>query len=413
MPILVLAAMVAACPDCDGDPTSSEPPERDAITSVIVSPDQAAILPGEQQQFTATAHGEGGQQIAGVSFEWSSDDPNVATVDDSGLATGVAEGVAGIAAVVESGTVRGTATLTVEAEPASGYDRIAFASNRDTPDGTFELYSVALDGSDVRRLTHTRCAVYDPTDSGSSNWPAWSNGGERIAFSRRCPPFFVGEPDVFDIVSVRFDGADARELTAGSGGTGPSWSPTDDMIAYAADQEIRVVGPDGSGDRRVASTLTIDAGLGQPTTTSQAWYSDDQQGALIAFSFDGVTIPVSILFTNLEGELFQFAEINDGGYDNQLPAVGPDGTIAFVSDRSGNLDIWLFDPTGLTLTQLTTHQTADSHPAWSPDGTEVAFTSARDGDLDIYVIDRDTGSARQVTDHPAADVRPTWSPRSP
>ena len=46
--------------------------------------------------------------------------------------------------------------------------------------------------------------------------------------------------------------------------------------------------------------------------------------------------------------------------------------IVFASDRSGNWDIWMVDPDGTNLEQLTTDSSSDTSPQISPDGTVMA-----------------------------------------
>jgi tricorn protease len=35
---------------------------------------------------------------------------------------------------------------------------------------------------------------------------------------------------------------------------------------------------------------------------------------------------------------------------------------------------------------MTFHDAMDYHPRWSPDGSEIAFTSDRSGNLDIWIM---------------------------
>ena len=77
---------------------------------VIVSPDSAAIPAGGTQQFTATVLDLHGNPLA-CSITWSSNNTAVATVDGTGLATGVAPGTAIITATCQAAS--GSATLTV------------------------------------------------------------------------------------------------------------------------------------------------------------------------------------------------------------------------------------------------------------------------------------------------------------
>lgn len=55
----------------------------------------------------------------------------------------------------------------------------------------------------------------------------------------------------------------------------------------------------------------------------------------------------------------------------------------------------------------------DREAAWSPDGKQIAFISDRSGEEQVYVIDQAGGEARQLTDvAPARLYRPGWSPDS-
>jgi beta-lactamase superfamily II metal-dependent hydrolase len=81
------------------------------VTSVAVSPSAATVAPGATLQLTATATDAAGGTAA-VVFAWTSADPAVATVDGSGLATGVAAGTTTVRATAPNG-VYGEATLTV------------------------------------------------------------------------------------------------------------------------------------------------------------------------------------------------------------------------------------------------------------------------------------------------------------
>lgn len=78
---------------------------------VEVLPGEASAVPGATQQFTATVRDlDGNPMIASVS--WASSDAAVATVDQTGLATAMADGNATITAT--SGLLSGSATLVVE-----------------------------------------------------------------------------------------------------------------------------------------------------------------------------------------------------------------------------------------------------------------------------------------------------------
>ena len=83
------------------------------VSSVTVSPAADTVVAGDTLHLSAEAVDSNGHEIAEAEFEWASSDTLVATVDDSGLVTGVAAGQAEITAT--SSGVTGRAELTVVA----------------------------------------------------------------------------------------------------------------------------------------------------------------------------------------------------------------------------------------------------------------------------------------------------------
>ena len=88
------------------------------IESVDITPDSATTTAlGETRKFSAVARDARGAVVPGVAFTWSSSTSTVATIDTSGLATGLASGTATI--TVSSGGVSDSATLRVTQVVAS------------------------------------------------------------------------------------------------------------------------------------------------------------------------------------------------------------------------------------------------------------------------------------------------------
>jgi serine/threonine protein kinase len=90
------------------------------------------------------------------------------------------------------------------------------------------------------------------------------------------------------------------------------------------------------------------------------------------------------------------------------PTLSPDGKwFLYVSQASGNWDIYLQSVGGQTGLNLTKESTAaDLEPAFSPDGELIAFYSTRDGS-GLYVMGRTGDAPRRIT---AEGRTPAWSP---
>lgn len=132
-------------------------------------------------------------------------------------------------------------------------EHITFTSHRD---GTSDIWTVAVDGSDLRNLTAEDYSL----DSNST----WSPDGDRIAFgSDRGSSSQSGG----DIYVMNADGRDVRRITFDDSAYAPAWSPDDCGIAFnsgvSGTSQIYVMESDGSHIRQL-TTSHPDA-RGKPT----------------------------------------------------------------------------------------------------------------------------------------------------
>jgi dipeptidyl aminopeptidase/acylaminoacyl peptidase len=98
------------------------------------------------------------------------------------------------------------------------------------------------------------------------------------------------------------------------------------------------------------------------------------------------------------------------------PTISPDGKwVAFVvttPDMSANRNasnIWIVSTGGGEAMQLT-QSGHDSSPAWSPDGKTLAFLSSREGNSQVYVLPMEGGEAHAVTHLSTGADLVKWSP---
>jgi dipeptidyl aminopeptidase/acylaminoacyl peptidase len=73
-------------------------------------------------------------------------------------------------------------------------------------------------------------------------------------------------------------------------------------------------------------------------------------------------------------------------------------------------NIWLYDLVARSLEQFTASTKSDSRPRWSPDGRTLAFLSNRDGESQIYLIPLAGGEAKPLTDSKTGIQSFEWAP---
>ena len=98
------------------------------------------------------------------------------------------------------------------------------------------------------------------------------------------------------------------------------------------------------------------------------------------------------------------------GVEN-LPTWSPEGgRIAYMSNQSGNWDIWVSQVSGGPAVNLTQDfEGLDVGPSWSPDGSQIAFRSERDGG-GCFIMSALGGTPRRVVSQPnTGSGGPTWS----
>ena len=95
-----------------------------------------------------------------------------------------------------------------------------------------------------------------------------------------------------------------------------------------------------------------------------------------------------ICAANIDGN--DVRHLNPNPYDCYSPKISPDGkTIAFVSARESDIEIYLMDADGRNARRITNGIGVSIQPAFSPDGTKLAFVSDRSDTFQIYLMHLD------------------------
>src|SRR5690242_18312374 len=94
---------------------------------------------------------------------------------------------------------------------------------------------------------------------------------------------------------------------------------------------------------------------------------------------------------------------------NEGPQSSPDGKkLAFMSDRSGSLEIWTSNQDGSSLVKLTNLGSCGS-PRWSPDSRWIAFDTKPAGRPAIYIVPASGGQPVSLVQEESENMVPSWS----
>jgi len=276
-------------------------------------------------------------------------------------------------------------------------DGEALAVVEASPQGANGIFLLSMETREKRRLTSPPAGMEDL-------FPAFSPDGRTLAFVRLR---VWGDTDVF-LLPMRAGESSGEpvRLTHGAGFvSGLDWTPNGDSVLFSSNRE---------GGRRLWRVPAV-GGQPQPLAAGGEGASElsaSRQGRRLAYSRIAEDYNIwRIGISGGAGRASPPAKLISSTRLDERARYSPDGKrIVFISDRSGNEEVWACDTEGSNCVQLT-HFRGPSVgcPRWSPDGRRIAFDSTREGNADVYIVGADGGAARRLTQEPSHDIRPSWS----
>lgn len=201
----------------------------------------------------------------------------------------------------------------------------------------------------------------------------------------------------------------------------PRAYPSGDFVAamstYKEDADVVVM---STRERKLYKNLTRGYTTSYEYLVSQWVTTGPQSGPDLAISPDGNSVAVFarrergrelLLLNALDGGIRERIEMPD--LDQQLsPAFSPDGRlVAFRALKEGTADIYGYDTTTRTITDLTQDSAFDFSPVFSPDGQWLYYCSARGTKLKIFRLRPGAPESReQITYGDWNDEDPSLSP---
>ena len=272
----------------------------------------------------------------------------------------------------------------------------------------FALYLVSTADAGMTQLTYPPEGLVDHS-------PRFSPDGSKVAFVRGL------EGGTGDLCFLNLDGnyqpvGEARMVEYDYGQIfNPTWSRDGKAVflssGYEASSRLWKIQVGGKGNALIQQ---VQQGLGELTISRAGSVVSVQQSS-----------DLNIWQRKLEPSSTDTALARNvnSSRNEWAPVYSPDGKrIAFLSDRSGEVKLWICDADGRNLIELASGLSSYNNIlSWSPDGKWLAFDSHVGGNSDIYLICAETryehelccqGSdrcSRRLTEHPGEDMLPSWS----
>ncbi|MEM7354014.1 MAG: hypothetical protein AAF657_24645, partial [Acidobacteriota bacterium] len=265
----------------------------------------------------------------------------------------------------------------------------------EAPGEPWGVFRLDLETGDRHRLTQP------PEGSLGDYHPAVSPDGRWIAFGRRSNDFR------HDVMVAAADGTGARSLTDDPWGQvrGLEWSADSRSVLYSSNRAGRFVlwraNLEGGEPERLP---ILDDWIVQPSL--------DRSGQRLIYRTFRDVVDLYALPLIAPGQAVGEPErVLASTRSERDPLVSPDGTtIAFLSDRSGTLELWTGSVTGDQLLQRTDLAgPRPESPAWSPDGESLVFDTAVDGHADLWRLEADSQRPERLTADPGNERNATFS----
>jgi len=262
---------------------------------------------------------------------------------------------------------------------------------------------IASDGGSIRQVTK------GPADQA----PSWSPDGRQLFFLSPS----AGELQVW---SVPVEGGDPVQWTDEHdlADYAPQWIPHKNLLSYVAGGKIRTLDTKGGTRGTIPFSARITLARKNYKQISPALPAPGQRlpvrsicspvsspdGRLIAFSALG-----DLWLRHADGKVEQ---LTSGPEDDADPAWSPDGSeLAYVSNRSGDYQVWALDLAGRARRQVTTAAGDALTPIWQPSGENIVFVRSSWWRQTLCVVPASGGDQRTIVPAGAARITPLgWFP---
>lgn len=199
----------------------------------------------------------------------------------------------------------------------------------------------------------------------------------------------------------------------------PAWLNDEEFI-YAADGKINKLNIRDGASEQIPFKVELEINR-TPYPKREYSFQDTNSQKILGLRNPVIAPDGQSLLVTALGDLWRVYEdgrqeqLTDDPYVDLDPSFSSDGnTLAYVTDRSGKMNIWLMDLESGESRQLTQGNTDLLYPVWSPDNKSIAYLEAtrmnRWGRATLNIVNVESGKTRQSSGQIFVPGVPNWSP---
>ena len=256
--------------------------------------------------------------------------------------------------------------------------------------GTSSIFLLSYHDRTARRVT-------EPAPLNRDWGPTFSPDGQSLAFVRTPE---TGLPE--KILVMPTQGGESRAVVTFYNGIlgSPAWTHDGQSLVFASGDEPGLLRAPVFGGNQITSIEEAGTRAWHPTIAREGH----------ALAFQKVTQEISVWELNPNhGKSKTHGIVVSELGRNEAAQVSPDGKkIAFISNRSGSMELWISDRNGSNPFVVTSMGNVGT-PRWSPNGKTIAFDVGWRDRGAVFVVDVPGGVPRPVAQNDSDNLVPNWS----
>ncbi len=242
---------------------------------------------------------------------------------------------------------------------------------------------------DITELTNTDLKAYKTM--ANNVFPMWGADGMIYYATERDGPYNLWR------MSAK-GGAPQQVTNHREGGVFfPSISPDGKHIVYQNDFDLYTIDVPNGKSKKLNIAMAFDPKDNDiqllPVQSRAEGFSVSPDGNYMAVDYHG-----EIMIVPTEQGVGERTPVTSSPWRDQAEEYSPDGRkLAYISDESGDQEVWVFDIATGTKKKLTTYPAEKSGITWSANSQKIAYTA----DNRIFEVDVAGGAARELAHNQA------------